>query len=205
MFKVKEDFITFVRIYPIITLIVGICTAMTVTISLMGGYTSENMLKLGAYESQLVDEGQVWRLLTYSFGHMSYFHFFLNMPFIIMFSLPLERTLGNVKFLVSYIYLCIFAGVMIHYFSNYPTPLAGSSGAGYGLLGMYIYLIFRYSDKFSTYDKRFIIFFVVIGFIMTLLIPGISFAGHIGGFIGGILLSPLNFRKQDNIKYKIWY
>lgn len=195
LFRITEDIPTFIKRYPITTLMVGICTVLMIIITFMGGYNSKTILQLGAYDIQLVNEGQVWRLLTCAFGHMSYFHFFLNMPFILLFSRPLERILGSKKFFLSYIFMSVFATLMIHLFSGYPIPLAGSSGVGYGLLGMYIYLFLRHGNQFSSYDKRFVIMFTLLGFIMTFLIPGISIAGHIGGFVGGIILSPFVFNK----------
>jgi rhomboid protease GluP len=42
------------------------------------------------------------------------------------------------------------------------------------------------------------------GFIMTFLIPGISIAGHIGGFVRGILLSPFVFKKQKDLEFSIF-
>jgi rhomboid protease GluP len=176
---------------------------MTITITLMGGYSGENILRIGGYDNQLVNEGQIWRLLTCSFGHMSYLHCILNVPLILILSRPLERVLGRIKFLLSYLFMSIFATLIIHIFSNYPVPLAGSSGVGYGLLGMYIYLIIKVKNQFSAFDMKFIISFVLMGFIMTLLIPDISFAGHMGGFMGGIILSPLIFRQKDNLKFNV--
>jgi rhomboid protease GluP len=38
---------------------------------------------------------------------------------------------------------------------------------------------------------------------MTFLIPGISISGHIGGFVGGILLSPFVFKKQKNLEFSV--
>ncbi|MBY6273887.1 MAG: hypothetical protein CW346_17065 [Bacillaceae bacterium] len=88
---------------------------------------------------------------------------------------------------------------MVHLFSDYPIPLAGSSGVGYGLLGMYIYLFFRHGNQFSSYDKSFIMMFTLLGFVVTFLIQEISLTGHIGGFVGGILLSPFLFNKTKDL------
>lgn len=66
----------------------------------MGGYTKTNLVLLGAYDRELINNEQFWRLLTYSLGHMSYQHFLLNIVFIILLSRPLERALGKVKFVL---------------------------------------------------------------------------------------------------------
>jgi membrane associated rhomboid family serine protease len=40
------------------------------------------------------------------------FLFKLNMPFILIFSRPLERILGRIKFLLSYVYMSVFASII---------------------------------------------------------------------------------------------
>jgi len=205
LFLVKEDFKTFINLYPITSMLVGICTFLTLVITFMGGYTDQNILLLGAYENDLVKEGQVWRLVTYAVGHGSYSHFFLNMVFIIIFSRPLERILGKVKFLFSYLFLSVFTGVFIHLFSNSNTLSVGSSGIGYGLLGMYVYLSIGYGGRFPKHEKNFIILFTLIGFAMTLLLPNISLLGHVGGFIGGVILSIFIFKRENYIRFSTSY
>ncbi|WP_419393927.1 rhomboid family intramembrane serine protease [Cytobacillus praedii] len=199
MFKVREDFSTFIRVYPITTAVLFICAVLT-SIALIGGHDAETRLILGAYEKQKVNEGQIWRLLTYSLGHMSFLHFLINIPFLLLLSRPLENLLGSKFFLIIYIFLSIFTGLIIHFFSNYPVPLAGSSGVGYGLMGLYIFLLFKKSHLFTLVDKRFILFFLLFGFAGTILLPNISMTGHVGGFAGGLLISPLLFKLKATMK-----
>jgi len=205
LFLVNEDFKTFIKLYPITSMLVGICTIITISITFMGGYTSKNILLLGRYESDLVNDGQIWRLITYAVGHCSYTHFFLNMVFIIIFSRPLEQILGKVKFLFSYLFLSVFTGVFIHFLSNSNSLSAGASGIGYGLLGMYVYLIIRYGEKFPKHEKNFIILFTLIGFAMTVLLPNINLSGHLGGFIGGIILSIFIIKRENYIRFSTTY
>lgn len=193
IFRVKEDIPTFIKKYPITTLVLFSCTVLAI-ITVIIGYNDETRLLLGAYEKQKVNEGQIWRLLTYSFGHMSLFHFFINIPILLLLSRPLEKLLGSRLFLITFITLSVIAGLIIHLFSNYPVPLTGSSGVGYGLLGIYIFLYFRDRHLFSPFDRRFIVFFILFGFVGTMLIPNISISGHLGGFLGGLLISPWLFK-----------
>lgn len=200
MFIIKEDFRTFIKKYPFTVLIVGVCSLLTILISLMGGYTQINVILLGAYDRDLIHNGQFWRLLTCSVGHMSYPHFFLNIVFILLFSWPLERALGKVKFVLCYLFTSIFTTIFIHIFSNIDY-VAGSSGFGYGLLGMYFYLFLKFRNQFYKRDRQFIFMFVAIGFTMTLLIPSVSFSGHLGGFIGGIIFAALVFKKEQQVLF----
>lgn len=198
LFTIKEDFKTFTKKYPVTVSIIAICMLITIAITILGGYTKPNLIFLGAYDKELITSGQFWRLLTYSFNHMSYPHFILNIVFLILLSHPLERTLGKIKFIMIFLFTSIFAGVIIHFFSNVDY-IAGSSGFGYGLLGIYIFLFLKYKNKFDQSDRKFIFLFIAIGFTMTLLIPGVSFAGHLGGFIGGIIFAALVFRSEEQV------
>lgn len=198
LFTIKEDFKTFTKKYPVTVSITAICTLITIAITILGGYTKSNLVFLGAYDKDLINSGQFWRLLTYSFNHMSYPHFILNIVFLILLSHPLERALGNIKFIMSFLFTSIFAGVIIHFFSNVDY-IAGSSGFGYGLLGMYIFLFLKYKNKFYQSDRKFIFIFIAIGLTMTLLIPDVSLAGHLGGFIGGIIFAALVFRREEQV------
>lgn len=188
---VKEGLFTFIRLNPVTFIFLLAYLIFTVLAVLIGGYDSETRLMLGAYDSEKVKEGEVWRLFTYSFGHMSFLHFLMNIPFILLLSRPLERLFGSMVFSATCIILSIFTGVIIHLSSGYPVPLAGSSGMGYGFLGIYIFLLFRQKHLFSAFDKKFIFYFVLFGILATFIIPDISKSGHFGGILGGLLLAPL--------------
>ncbi|WP_456278848.1 rhomboid family intramembrane serine protease [Bacillus sp. AK128] len=193
MFKVREDIYTFIRVYPITTIGLSSYTLLAI-IALIGGFDNETRLLLGAYDKQKINDGQIWRLLTYSFGHMSLLHFLINFPFLLILSRPLEKLIGSKLILFTYIMLSVFAGLIIHLFSNYPVPLAGSSGVGYGFLGIYIFVLLKERHLFSLFDRRFILYFTLFGFVGTILTPNISISGHLGGFFGGLLIAPLLFK-----------
>ena len=200
MFAIKPDLKSFMKNSPVTVAIVTICLLITIVITILGGYTKSNLVLLGAYDKSLINNGELWRLLTYSFNHMSYPHFILNIVFLIYLSHPLERVLGRMKFILGFIFTSIFAGIIIHFFSNVDY-IAGSSGFGYGLLGMYIFLFLKYKNKFYQGDRKFIFIFVAIGFSVTFLIPDVSLAGHFGGFIGGIIFAALLFREEKQVTF----
>lgn len=206
MFRIKEGFVPFVKTYPVTTAIVFICLLQGVTTLLLGGYTSENRMLLGAYSATSVNEGEFWRLFTYAFGHMSVFHLFLNLPFLLIIARPLEKLFGHSLFLLTYVILSLGAGMSIHFLSSYPVPLAGSSGPAFGMLGIYLYLTLMQKELFFPADKRFFHIFIGIALLSTFLVPDISVTGHIGGLISGILFALLLFiikptRWQDTLRF----
>ncbi|WP_375218697.1 rhomboid family intramembrane serine protease [Psychrobacillus sp. PGGUH221] len=137
----------------------------------------------------MIDNGELWRFITYAFGHMSLFHYILNTPLLLILSRPLEKYYGSKMFLLLYTVLSLCSGLSIYYFYQGDYPLAGSSGAGYGLIGIFTFFVLRYPHKISSYDKRFILIFLVLSLIFTLSVPNISISGHVGGIISGFVIA----------------
>ena len=195
MFLVTEDFKTFIRKYPITTIMVGLCTILAIITTFLGGYTIENIINLGGYEHELVKHGEIWRLFTYAFMHGSYAHFFMNMTFMIILGRPLERALGSVKFLLFYLLSVILTGLIINFNYSPNTVETGASGVGYAFLGMYLFItLFRKKMLFSD-DRKFVITFLGIGLLSSLIIPSTSLTGHLAGMIIGFMITPLLLKK----------
>jgi rhomboid protease GluP len=195
MFLVTEDFKTFIRKYPITTIMVGLCTILAIITTFLGGYTIENIIILGGYEHELVKQGEIWRLFTYAFMHGSYAHFFMNMTFMIILGRPLERALGSVKFLLFYLVSVILTGLIINFNYTPNTVETGASGVGYAFLGMYLFItLFRKKMLFSD-DRKFVITFLGIGLLSSLIIPSTSLTGHLAGMIIGFMITPLLLKK----------
>lgn len=195
MFLVTEDFKTFIRKYPITTFMVGLCSILAIITTFLGGYTIKNIINLGGYEHELVKQGEIWRLFTYAFMHGSYAHFFMNMTFMIILGRPLERALGSVKFLVFYLLSVILTGLIINLNYSPNTVETGASGVGYAFLGMYLFItLFRKKMLFSD-DRKFVITFLGIGLLSSLIIPSTSLTGHLAGMIIGFMMTPLLLKK----------
>lgn len=198
LFTVKENFRGFIKFYPLTTIFVSICSLFFILTLLMGGFTEENFIFLGAYERDLVNNGEYWRLFTHSLLHGSLLHFTLNMFFILIFARPIEWGVGKVKYFLFILFTIILSGSIVHFLSSTDVGL-GSSGFGYGLFGMYFYLMLKFHKNFIKYDRILIFTIIVLGFFISL-IPGISFWGHTGGFIGGMIFAAICFRKEHQVK-----
>lgn len=87
----------------------------------------------------VIQELQVWRLITYLFIHDTHspFHILLNMLILWMFGSPLVETLGERKFTWFYFSTGAFSAVctLIFYtITDNPTTVIGASGALFGLM-----------------------------------------------------------------------
>jgi membrane associated rhomboid family serine protease len=127
-----------------------------------------------------VAHGDWWRLITAAFLHYGPFHLGLNMLVLWFIGPALEEYLGRLRYLLLYLVagLAGSAGALI----VSPNSLTvGASGAIWGLMGAAVLLEARRIYVFGGQAMG----LVVLNLIFTLLIPGISLGGHIGGGIGG--------------------
>lgn len=156
-----------------------------------GNYDEASIIAFGGLHKELIRNGEVWRLFTYAFGHMSVFHFIMNAPVFIVLSKKVESMYGSVTFLLVFLIITAVAGVSIYIFYNGSyAALAGLSGAGYGLAGMLTLHMLRKPQALSQSYRIFLCFmliFGVYGFLNT--DAGIANAGHFGGFVAGMILA----------------
>jgi rhomboid protease GluP len=136
--------------------------------------------------------GQWWRLLTYCFVHIGILHLGVNMFALYRSGAFLEQMWGHWRFAVIYLVSGIGGGCLA--LAQSPGGLAGASGALCG--------IFASEAAWLLLNRRFIpppivrswmgnllTNFLFIAFIS--LIPGISWAGHLGGAIVGVIVGVL--------------
>lgn len=127
---------------------------------------------------------QTWiSMLFAGFTHLSILHIFFNMSFLMSIGPSLEYLLGRNRFLALYFFSLFFSGTLVAVFSNNPT--AGASGALYGLFAFFVCLTLKHeTDK---QQVRNVLSTFTINIVFTLLMPGISVFGHLGGAIAGVI------------------
>ncbi|GAA1018554.1 rhomboid family intramembrane serine protease [Acrocarpospora pleiomorpha] len=152
-------------------------------IVLGGDFVSEFNTAPGA-----IEQGEWWRLLTGAFLHLrptgtfAITHILFNMWALWAIGPELERRLGHVRFAALYLLSALGGSVAVFLFSIYPS--VGASGAIYGLFGA----LFVVSRRLG-YDARGVVWLIGINVVLTFLIPGISWQGHLGGLVIGVLVS----------------
>ncbi|PRY45906.1 rhomboid family intramembrane serine protease [Umezawaea tangerina] len=124
--------------------------------------------------------GDWWRLLTSGFLHIGPAHLALNMLALYVLGRDLEPAFGRVRFLALYLVSLFGGGVAIYLFGNVLTPVAGASGAVYGLMGAMLVAVLRLKLNPSSA-------LAVIGLnvVISFTLPGISLLGHLGGLVVG--------------------
>lgn len=102
MFANTESLGAFILRYKATVLIVVLCSLLTLYNVVMFDDYMAGLIQLGALDKALIEAGEIWRLLTYAFSHMSVFHFCTNILFLLYIARPLERFYGSARFFVVY-------------------------------------------------------------------------------------------------------
>ena len=131
--------------------------------------------------------GEFYRLLSGAFIHVDMMHLFCNCYSLYVVGSQIENFYGKKKFSIIYLFSALCGSLLS--IAMHDTYSIGASGAIFGLLGAYAYFGYHYRVYFGTVILKqiapVIIFNLAIGF----MVPGIDNFAHIGGLIGGFLIS----------------
>jgi membrane associated rhomboid family serine protease len=131
-----------------------------------------------------VANGDWWRLLTTAFLHANLLHLGLNMLALYWLGSAVELFLGPLRYFALYIVsgLAGSAGALV---VDAMQPTVGASGAIFGIMGALLIIEYQQTGQLAGQAAS----LIAINLIFSFAIPGISYGGHIGGLIGGVLVS----------------
>jgi membrane associated rhomboid family serine protease len=127
----------------------------------------------------LVDS-EPWRLLTSAFTHVQIFHIFANLFMLYQVGPPLEQMLGRLRFVILYLLSALGGGVAVWLLSAPGSATLGASGAVLGLVGALLVI-----GRAHGMDVTWILGYVAVTAVISFLFSGISWQGHLGGFVTG--------------------
>ena len=142
-------------------------------------------------------------LLGYMWLHNGYLHIIFNLIFLWVFGNAVCAKVGNVLYLPVYIAAGLLAAVVHLTFDvRMAVGVVGASGALYGIIGAYFVLYPYNSIKCFFWFLAYLRWFSIAGFWIILLrlafdivgaisgyTEGPAYFAHIGGFVGGIILT----------------
>lgn len=177
---------------PIITYILIFINIVMFVLMYMLGNGSENtntLIDFGANYILLTKAGEYYRLITSGFLHIGVIHLLLNMYSLYIVGSQVEYFYGKVKYTIIYLFSLIMGSLFTVALSSVNTVSAGASGAIFGLLGSILYFGIKYRGYIGNSLVNQIVPVVVLNLIIGFTTPGIGNAAHIGGLIGGYLIS----------------
>ncbi|WP_316746973.1 rhomboid family intramembrane serine protease [Pedobacter gandavensis] len=166
------------------------------------GVAKDVLMNLGANSRDQVLAGQVWRLISYQFIHLTFSHLFFNLYALIYIGLMVENKLGSLKTLAVYLLSGLCGGLI----SVVPYKFIftiGASGAIMGLFGAFLALLI--SNAFEKNAKKALLISTILVAVYMLgnglFSKNVDNAAHFGGILAGFVLTYLlynhNFFKQS--------
>ncbi len=146
---------------------------------------------------------EYYRLITAAFTHYDVFHLLFNMYALYIVGPQIESFFGRFKYLIIYFFSALTASLLSLTFMQEGGSL-GASGAIFGLFGSLLIFGYYYRIYLGNALKSQIIPLIIFNLILGFIEPGIDNAAHIGGLVGGILISmALGVKYKSNKNEKI--
>lgn len=144
-----------------------------------------NAFHYPAYSGQ---EGQIWRYLSHSLIHLSFWHIAFNLVWWWIFAGMIERRYGSGKLVLLYLIAAVISGVAQNMASG--PAFFGLSGVVYAVLG-FVFAVDQFAQPkpFHLPQGFFYILLVGIGFgfISPLIDVQMGNSAHISGLVAGLL------------------
>ena len=142
----------------------------------------------GLYKNFIYGANEWWRIITAGFLHVDLFHILMNTLVLFQAGVLVETLYGKKQMIIIYLTSIITSSLLALIMMDGGTVSLGASGGVFGLMGAII--VYLYTSNLVKVPKvRSQIFRTLLANVLISLIPGISFYGHLGGFIGGVLIT----------------
>lgn len=187
---------------PIVTYIIIVLNLMVFLYGML--HSNDELINIFGNNYELVQKGQFYRLLTCMFVHGSIMHLLLNMYALYTIGPVVERYYGKSKYIFIYLVSGLLGSVFSSVFMSAGSISIGASGAIFGLLGSICYFTYYYRATLQGILRESIVPVIVINLIIGFMLPSVDLVAHIGGLLGGILVSMGlgigdKYRKNDQI------
>ncbi|HCD3961659.1 rhomboid family intramembrane serine protease, partial [Staphylococcus aureus] len=162
----------------------------------LNNFSDVKLLDVGGLVHFNVVHGEWYRIVTSMFLHFSFEHILMNMLSLFIFGKIVEAIIGSWRMLTVYFIAGLF-GNFVSLSFNTTTISVGASGAIFGLIGS----IFAMMYVSKTFNKKMlgqllIALVILVG--VSLFMSNINIVAHIGGFIGGLLITLIGYYYKVN-------
>ena len=190
--KQAEDL--FAKKDPIMTKMLITINIVIFVLQLVLGW--DVVASFGANYAPFVKSGKFYVLFTSMFIHGNLIHLLFNMYALYIIGPQVESFYGKIKYLAIYFGSGILGALLSDIFLQNSISV-GASGAIFGLLSSIVYFGYHYRAYLDTVIRSQIMPLIIFNIFLGIVIPNIDTFCHIGGLIGGVLVS-----MACGIKYK---
>ena len=171
---------------PVLTIML---ITINVLIFLYGLFFDKNSMLINnfALYAPYVRGGDYYRLISSAFLHVSLFHLLVNMYSLYIIGSQIENFFGKTKYIVIYLFSAIMGSLFSMLFTRGVS--IGASGAIFGLLGAMLYFGYFYRIYLGNTITSQILPVILINLLIGFSSSSIDNFAHIGGLVGGIIIT----------------
>lgn len=178
---------------PYVTYVLMCLNILIFLLMYLLGNGSEDIYTLYSFgaltKESVVLGGQYIRIITAAFLHIGIIHLAFNMYALNILGKQIESFFGKYKYLLIYFFSAIVGSLMSLIFMPDSSISAGASGAIFGLLGAMLYFGFYFRSYFGNSVIKQIMIIILLNLLIGFSMPSIGNAAHIGGLLGGLVIS----------------
>lgn len=140
----------------------------------------------------LLQDGQWWRFITSMFLHADADHLAGNMLMLYLAGELVEKYVGKRRFAILYFFSGISGSILYAVYEIMTGRYAdsiGASGAVFGLIGALFVIVVRHRGRYADITIGRMVFMIAYMLYMGLRTSNVNNAAHIGGLLGGMVLT----------------
>jgi len=145
--------------------------------------------------AKIINDLEIWRLLTSMFLHGDALHLFSNMVSLLIFGAYIELSYSKYQFIIIYFISGLIGSFFSMLFLDFYTISLGASGAIFGLIGAAFSILIVQRDT----PLMFLGLMYVFYFVFSSFAPGINYFAHIFGLLAGLLLGFIFKRSKKSV------
>ena len=178
VFKSKTPYITY--------FLIAVCVIFYFVPVISGHYG--DIVDLYCIHGPSIRAGQFYRFLTGIFLHGGLLHLLCNSYSLYIIGSQIESYLGRIKYLVIFFFSAL-CGSLLSITLSGGVGSIGASGAIFGLMGAMLYFGYYYRVFLGNVVKSQLLPVIALNLFLGFIAPGIDNWAHIGGLIGGVLIT----------------
>ena len=180
VFKSKVPYITYILIV--------VNVIFYVVPMLLGSDVYQYIIDSYCIHGPSIRAGQYYRLLTGIFLHGNIAHLLFNCYALYVLGGQIESFFGKFKYIIIYLFSGLTGSLLSITLSGNVGSI-GASGAIFGLMGSLLYFGYHYRVYLGNVIKSQIVPLILLNLAIGFISSGIDNWGHIGGLIGGIVIT----------------
>ena len=155
-----------------------------------GSENGDTLVRWQANYAPLVIAGEYWRLFTANFLHIGIAHILFNSYALYSLGAQAEALYGPRRFVVTYLLTGISGAVFSFAFTHGLS--AGASTSLFGMFGALVVYFYKHRKDLGAAGQQQLVSLGVtlaLNVMLSLTNPRIDNWGHVGGFVGGVILA----------------